>query len=153
MKKILFILISLAFLQAPANICFGNTPATYLCACMAEWNKDSTKSPEEQTEENFYSFITKDVIGSKATSKTGNTYYYIGFPDADRAFDNLLNFILPAAERLKFDKTKEYKTDLITVIWKENTKEKTVVKDGFAQIEVTFTQRGKVKYTVVFCRK
>lgn len=53
MKKILFILISLAFLQAPANICPGNTPATCLGACTAEWNKDSTKSPKERTEEDM----------------------------------------------------------------------------------------------------
>ena len=53
MKKILFILISFAFLQAPANICPGNTPATYLCACTTEWNKDSTKLPEELTEEDM----------------------------------------------------------------------------------------------------
>lgn len=153
MNKILFILFSLVSLQAPANICPGNTPATYLCACTAEWNKDRTPSPEEQTEENFYSFITRDVIGSRATPKTGSTYYYAGFQNADKALNMILNFILPAAERPKFVRTQTYKSDLMTVIWKENTKEKTVVKDGFAQIEVTFTQRGKVKYTVVFQRK
>lgn len=151
MKKILFILISLAFLQASANICLGNTSATYLCACTAERNR--TPSPEEETEENFYSFITKDVIGSRATSKTGGIYYYTGFTNVDRAYNNLVNFILPAAERIEFDRTKKYESDLMTVTWKENTKEKTVVKDGFAQIEVTFTQRGKVKYTVVFQKK
>lgn len=151
MKKILFILISLAFLQAPANICLGNTPATYLCACTAERNR--TPSPEEETEKEFYSFITKDVIGSRATSKVGGIYYYTGFSNADRALNMILNFILPAAERPKFDRTKKYESDLMTVTWKENTKEKTVVKDGFAQIEVTFTKRGKVKYTVVFQKK
>lgn len=151
MKKILFILISLAFLQAPANICLGNTPATYLCACTVERN--SAQSSEEETEKKFYSFITKDIIGSKATSKVGNTYYYAGFLDANDAIGKILIFILPTADRIEFDRTKKYESDLMTVIWKENTKEKTVVKDGFAQIEVTFTKRGKVKYTVVFQRK
>lgn len=153
MKHILFILISIAFLQAPTNICSGNTPETYICKPTADHKKDSAKSPEKLTEETFYSFIINDVIGSKATPKTGNIYYYTRFSDANAAFGKMLNFILPATARLNFNKTKVYKTDLITVTWKENTKTKTDVKDGFAQIKVSFTNREKAEYTVVFCKK
>lgn len=153
MKHILFILISIAFLQAPTSICSGNSPKTYICEPTANNKKDFAKTPEERTEEAFYSFIINDVIGSKATSKTGNKYYYTGFSDANDAFDKMLNLILPTTPRIIFNRTKVYKTDLITVTWKENTKTKTDVKDGFAQIEVVFKNRDKAKYTVVFCKK
>jgi len=153
MKKILWILFGIAFLQAPSNICLGDTPAASICACMADRNRNSRKSQEEQTEEKFHSFIFNDVIGGKSVTRIGNTLYYAGFSDANDVFGKILNFISPAAAMTEFDRTKEYKTDLITVVWKENAEGKTVVQGGFAQIEVTFTKRDKAKYTVVFQKK
>lgn len=152
MKQILFILISIFFLQAPVSSCFGNTPATYICESMAELNKNDMKSDEEKTEENFIAFINKDVIGSKYTSQNGGIIYYAGFSKVNDAYNMMLNFILPASERTKFNKYKKYSSALITVGWKENTKEKSVVTNGFAQLDVTFAKNGK-KYTVVFYRK
>lgn len=151
MKQILFILISIAFLQAPANAFSGNTPATYAQEYMTSTDAECMQheeSDEVKTESIFYSFITKDVADGKKI-KDGETLYYTKYPKANDAFNAMLNFIYPADRRTKFNKDKKYDSDLITVEWEENPAGKTVVKDGFAQIKVQFKKK-KVSYTVIF---
>ncbi len=153
MGKILWILFGVALLLAPSNICLGDTPAATICMCSSDRGESSGKSHEEETEEKFRSFIFNDVIGGKSVTRVGNTLYYAGFSDVNDAFGKILNFISPAAAMIEFDRTKAYKTDLITVVWKENAEGETAVREGFAQIEVTFTKRDNAKYTVVFQKK
>lgn len=157
MKQILFILISIAFLQAPINTCLGNTPATYGHECMATPDADSMQQKKKGTEDEikteslFYTFITEDVAKHKKTKKEGDVFYYAVFKDTNKAFDAILNFIAPPTKRTYFGKTYEYESELIKVKWVENTADKKSVEGGFAQIQVNFKKNNQA-YTVIFCK-
>lgn len=154
MKQILFILISIAFLQAPINTSLGNTPAIYAQKCATATDADKVQqnkkmTDEEITESNFKGFIADDVAGGKKI-KDGETLYYTKYSEANEALNMLLNFIEPANRRVDLSEGK-YDSYLITVEWKENSTRKTEVKDGFAQIKVKF-KKSKENYTVTFCK-
>ena len=152
MKQILFILIGIASLQVQAS--HSHTPATYAQEYTTPADADKVRQAAEntddetKTEKNFHDFIVKDVAAGKDI-KNGATLHYTKFRDANKAFGVILNFISPAEERKKFDKTHKYKSGLIKVEWEENTPGQTVVKDGFARLKVTFKKK-KTNYTVIF---
>lgn len=152
MRQILLALLGLVFLQLPLNNCYAHSSVAYGYECATELQNGTVDPEEERTEKNFYGFVSLDVIKSKQTTKKDGAYYYAEFQKANDAFNAILNLISPASDRKKFDKTKKYESDLLLLVWKENEKGKTVVKDGFAQIDVTFKKRGE-KYTVVFYKK
>lgn len=154
MKQILFILIGIASLQAQANQYQGHTPATYAQEYTTATNADKVRQAaapaedEHETERNFHDFIVKDVAAGKDI-ENGATLHYTKFRDANKAFNAMLNFISPAKERMNFDKTHKYDSELIKVEWEENTSGQTVVKDGFARLKVTFKEKN-TNYTVIF---
>lgn len=152
MKQILFIFIGIASLQVQAS--HSHTPVTYAQEYTTPADADKVRQAaaptkdEIKTENNFHGFIAKDVAAGK-NIENGATLHYTKFRDANKAFGVILNFISPAEERKKFDKTHKYKSGLIKVEWEENTSGQTVVKDGFARLKVTFKER-ETNYTVVF---
>lgn len=154
MKQILFILIGIASLQVQASQDQGRTPVTYAQEYTTPADADMVRQAaaptkdEKQTEKNFHGFIAKDVAAGK-NIENGATLHYTKFPNINKAFNAMLNFISPAEERKKFDKTHKYESELIKVEWTENTPGQTVVKDGFARLKVTF-KRKNTNYTVIF---
>lgn len=159
MKRILSILIGIAFLQTQANICFGNASEIYKQACTAEWNANGLHAwkeatDEEKTEWMFYNFVTEDVAAHEKTKKDRDTYYYAAFLNANRAYNAILNLFVfrTKQEKLDFARTKKYETEWMAVEWQENSVGKAAVMGGFARIDVIFKKR-KENYTVVFCRK
>lgn len=153
MKQILFILVSVLFLQAQANTCLGNTPAVHNYEAVVELDAKQTSSAEEKTEALFYGFITKDVAAQEVNKGKKAPWYYTKFKDANEALENVLALFDSSTDMASFGKTKKYSTKLMEVKWSENTDEASPVKGGFAQIEVTFRNRKDSKYTVIFTDK
>lgn len=158
MKRILFILIGAALLLAPGTVCFGRTPKTNE-ACAAKENADdgqqkAATADGAETERVFHDFIIHDVAEHEGTRKKGNTYYYKEFPNANRAYNAVLNLIVfrTAAEKRDFDRTKSYETKSIAIKWSEAPFGEATDSDGFARIDVNFVKKSK-KYTVVFCEE
>lgn len=152
MKQILFILIGIASLQVQAS--HSHTPVTYAQEYTTPADTDMVRQAtvptkdEKQTKNNFHGFIAKDVAAGKDI-ENGATLCCTKFPNANKAFNAMLNFISPAGEKMKFGKTYKYESELIKVEWEENTSGQTVVKDGFARLKVTFKENN-TNYTVVF---
>lgn len=147
MKQILFLLLCLAFLQVPTS-CMGKTNGQNIENTSAYFNVSNAEeevTPNEQrTEKTFWDFIQKDVL-SKAKPTSGNVVYYSEFSNANKAYNQILNFISPASERVIFDKKKSYKSDILALDYTE-----TDVKGGFARLTLKFKNRKPEEYTVIF---
>jgi hypothetical protein len=108
-------------------------------------------SEEQQTERFFYSFVTHDIAHSEWATKSGDILYYTGFQDVNNLYNLIVSSIYPSRERTMFTIYKKCHSDLIAIEWKEDNFDKTIVKEAFAQLDVSFLKRGE-KYTVVFVR-
>lgn len=152
MKQIFYALLGIVFLLSTLNSCNAQPSAPDGHAYAVEQQVSSTDEAEEQTEENLYHFIHKDVIPHKDTKEQEGVYYYAEFPTANNAYNAMLNLITHNSGKEELNKNQKYDTPLVTLEWKENGEGKPAVKGGFAQIDVTFKTKGE-KCTVVFCRK
>lgn len=141
MKRILFILLSIFLLQTTVYGCVVNDAAQNPINAVANDSR-SKLSDEEQTENNFYNFIRYDVIGKDNPIPKG-ILFYTGFSSANQVYGQIINWIVPASERQKFDKTKTFKSKIMEFEYTED------VKEGFAKLTVTFKNRKEMTQCVV----
>ncbi|MEG2761046.1 MAG: hypothetical protein RR921_06910 [Mucinivorans sp.] len=144
MKRILFILLSIFLLQTTVYGCVVNDAAQNPINAVANDSR-SKLSDEERTENNFYNFIRYDVIGVIGENNPApkNILHYTEFSSANQAYGYIINWIVPARERRKFDRTKQYDSDMMRVGYTED------VKEGFAKLTVTFKNRKEITQCVV----
>lgn len=158
MKRILFILLSALFLQTTMCIYLeiNALNAAEIPICALANDLKSNLSDEEWTENNFYKFIRYDVIGKDNPIPKG-ILYYTELSSANEVYGKIINWIVPTSERQAFaatktdDKTKKdnkiktYNSNVMVVSYTEE------VKEGFAELTVTFKKRKDLKQcTVVF---
>lgn len=150
MKKISALFVSISMLCSLLAGCVGNNEPKQSNGSPNAGNEEEMDSPssidKQKTEENFWGLVHKMPQGSGRISD--GVIYYTGYDCKTEAYNLVINLISPPDDRLEFDKSSAYESDIVRVQYLEGS------ESVFFKLKIKFYERtGQPEYTVVFKAK